>query len=623
MLQKFNERIQGIFAWLIIIVIAITFTFFGLDYYLQSRSISNVKAEVNNQKITKESFENAYRRARAQRDSAPISAKEEKQFQKIVLNRLIENKLIAHAARISGFEVGAAQANATILAIPQFQEEGSFSPERYKLALSGALYTPETFKNEVRQGMLLNQLRFAFIGTSFVLPKEVKQFIRLFMQTRNYQYLTIPNTLFKNQITVSENEIKTYYENHPKEFMTKEKVSLNYIRLSMNKIASKVSIPDEELKAYYDENQQNYQTPAKWLVSHILFAVPKNASKEEKESIQKKAETVYNKLKKKPDLFNKWVEKYSDDKLSAANNGKLPWLTAGQTEYDKALMDLTKAGELSSPIKTKHGYEIFKVLDYQPAKIKPFSEVKEKIKKQRVLQHAQSEYSRALDELSDLSYQNPDSLKEVAKILNLNIETTKPFSRKGGDSAISQNKKIIDSAYSHDVLELGNNSDPIQISDDEVVVIRVRDHLKPTQIPLQEAKNTIRQKLLNQKAIEKTKTLGKALVQSSAEQEKQLVKKYQLKWKKVAKASRDTDKVDADINELAFDLSKSGEQKGRLLERGNYVIVKLTSINDGSMEQLDKEQQKSIRQQIAASYGMKSYELYVNGLLEKAEIKHY
>ena len=43
MLQKLNERIQGVVAWLVIILIAITFTLFGVDYYLQSHQTSNAK----------------------------------------------------------------------------------------------------------------------------------------------------------------------------------------------------------------------------------------------------------------------------------------------------------------------------------------------------------------------------------------------------------------------------------------------------------------------------------------------------------------------------------------------------------------------------------------------------
>ena len=44
--------------------------------------------------------------------------------------------------------------------------------------------------------MLLNQQRFAFMGSSFALPDEIKRFVRLYMQTRDYDYLTVPAISF-------------------------------------------------------------------------------------------------------------------------------------------------------------------------------------------------------------------------------------------------------------------------------------------------------------------------------------------------------------------------------------------------------------------------------------------
>ena len=51
MLQKLNERIQGLVAWIIIILVAITFTLFGVDYYLQVAPVAAATAShqtVNN-----------------------------------------------------------------------------------------------------------------------------------------------------------------------------------------------------------------------------------------------------------------------------------------------------------------------------------------------------------------------------------------------------------------------------------------------------------------------------------------------------------------------------------------------------------------------------------------------
>ncbi len=624
MLQKLNERIQGVIAWLVIVLIAITFTLFGVDYYLQSHQTSNAKVIVNDQPITLQAFDSNYRRTRAQQDIAQMTAADEKNLQNQVLNQMITNEVSLQAAHKYGFEVTVDQANAAIVNIPQFQQDGHFSSERYQQALSGALFTPESFQNEVKQGMLLNQQRFAFMGNSFALPDEIKRFVRLYMQTRNYDYMTVSSARFMDQIKVSDEDVNAYYQAHSKEFMSPEQVSIDYVTLSMHDIKANLKVTDEDIKRYYEENKSNYLTPAQWQVAHILFAVPSDASKDEIDEAQKKADAAYTQLQEDPKKFEHLVSTVSDDKLSVADKGVLPWITAGQSQFEKELSDLTEPGQISSPIRTKHGFEIYKVLSYKPVTTKSLAQVSSTIKEQLLTDIAQSHYAQALEQLTDLSYQSPDSLSPVSEALKINVKTTEPFSRLGGKAPITKNKLVINSAFSHDVLELSNNSDPIQLDNDSVVVIRVNKHLPSKKQTLAEVHDQIANKLLKQRADAQAKEIGNALLNPvEDERQKELMAANQLEWKSVVESSRDSDKSEALINDLAFNLLRPESRDGVILENGDYVVVKLTKINAGKLSSLDKEQQDSLIQQIESSYGMMDYDLYVNNLLKHAKIEKH
>ncbi|WED42330.1 SurA N-terminal domain-containing protein [Legionella cardiaca] len=625
MLQKLNERIQGLVAWIVIILIAVTFTLFGVDYYMQSHQASDAAVEVNGQSISKQAFEVNYRRARQQRDAAQMTAGGEKALKKEVLEDMIVNEVSVQAARKNGFEVSVEQANAAILSIPQFQEDGHFSAERYQQALTGAMFTPESFQKEVRQGMLLNQQRFAFMGSAFALPNEIKRFVKLYMQTRDYDYLQIPAANFIKDSQVSDEAIAEYYKQHEKEFIAPEKVSIDYVRLSMQQLREGIAVSDDELKRYYDENQSNFLTPAQWQVSHILFAVPQDASEQIQDEIKQKAEEAYQTLKNNPAQFSEWVKTKSDDKLSIANDGVLPWMVAGQTEFDKELATLTTPGEISPPIKSTHGYEIFKLLAYKPAALKPLTEVQTDIKEQLLGELSQTKYAQALEQLSDLSYQSPDSLEPVADALKLTINKTTPFSRRGGKDELTKNKEIVNAAFSHDVLELGNNSEPVQIDNDSVIVLRVNKHYPAAEKPLADVKSYIAKKLALRDAEQKAKQLGTTLLSSKTNEEarEKLLQENQLQWRQVAQATRDTDKADSAVNDLAFGLARTDSKNGRSLKNGDFVIVHLKKINNGQFKSLDKEQQASIAQQIESSYGVMDYDLYVNGLLSKATINRH
>ena len=624
MLQKLNERIQGVIAWIVIILIAITFTLFGVEYYMQSHQASDAEVSVNGQPISKHAIEVSYRRARQQRDPSQITAASELALKKQVLADMIKNKVVLQAAKAAGFGVSSEQANAAILSIPQFQQDGHFSQERYRQALSVAMFTAQTFQDEVRQGMLLNQQRFAFIGSAFALPAEIERFVRLYMQTRNYTYLTIPASLFLKDSKVSEEAIQAYYQKNQKEFLAPEKVSIDFVRLSMKQLKDQVKIDESEIKRYYDENQNSYQTPAQWQVAHILFAFPPNASDETQSQVKQKAEEAFKTLQNNPMKFDELVKTSSDDKLSLAKGGLLPWLVAGHSDFDKALANLTEPGQISAPVKSSHGYEVFKLVAFKPATLKPLSQVEGEIKEQLLVDLIQAQYARTLEKLGDLSYQTPDSLEPVADALKLPIEHSKPFSRQGNADALTKNKQVLSAAFSHDVLDLGNNSEPVQLNNDTVLVLRVNKHIPATEKPLTEVKDYIAKKLALEEAQKRAQKLGTELLSDKKDenQQRNLIQANQLQWREVEKATRDTDKVESTINDLAFTLPRPNSRDGRSLSSGDYVIVRLKEINDGQLGALDKEQQASLAQQIEASYGVMDYDLYVNNLISKAKIEN-
>ncbi|STX52282.1 peptidyl-prolyl cis-trans isomerase D [Legionella busanensis] len=623
MLQKLNERIQGVIAWVVIILIAVTFTLFGLDYYMQSRHVSDAEVSVNGEPISKQAFEVNYRRARQQRDPAQITAASEAALKKQVLDNMVANEVSLQAAKTNGFDVSLAQADAAIVSIPQFQQDGRFSAERYQLALNGAMFTPASFQKEVRQGMLLNQQRFAFIGSAFAIPAEIKRFVKLYMQTRDYDYLQIPASSFIDKKDITDDQIASYYEKNPEQFIAPEKVTVDYIRLSAQKLRENIAVSDEDIKRYYNENKNNFLNPAQWRVAHILFAFPKDADEEAQTEVKQKAQDAYQALQNNPTQFSQWVKTMSSDKLSAMNNGELPWIVAGKTEFDKALSNLTQPGQISEPFKTSHGYEIFKLVAYKPAKLKPLVSVSNEIAEQLKTEMAQTKFAQLMEQLTDLSYQTPDSLASVAEELKLPIEKTGPFSREGGQTELTKNKNVINAAFSHDVLALGNNSEPIQLDNDSVVVVRVDKHIPASKKSLAEVKEVIINKLALQRAEKKAQELGSSLLveNKSDNASVQPLDTKQFVWHEVAQATRDTDKADTMINDLAFSLPKPDSKEGRRLINGDYVIVRLKKINDGQYNSLDKEQRSSLAQQIEASYGLMEYDLYINNLIKQAKIE--
>ena len=101
--------------------------------------------------------------------------------------------------------------------------------------------------------------------------------------------------------------------------------------------------------------------------------------------------------------------------------------------------------------RSKHGFEIFKLMAYQPATVKSFEEVKPHIVEQLKADKVQNLYARRLEKLTELSYQTPESLDLAANETGLKVKSTELFTKNGGDEPLTKNPEVIQAAFSHGV----------------------------------------------------------------------------------------------------------------------------------------------------------------------------
>jgi peptidyl-prolyl cis-trans isomerase D len=631
MLQKIHERVQGVIAWILIILIAITFMLFGLNYYLESHASSDVQAEVNGTKISKLDFSHSYQRLKrqAEEQANDLTLQQEKALKKRALKQLIFTQVVLQGADSSGYLINRQQAEQALLQIPQFQENGQFSAERFQQTLSAALYTPAVFMTKIQEGLLINQQRFAFAGTVFLLPQEINQLMSLAKQTRNVDYLIIPKKVFVPNVKVSESELKHYYEKNKVQFKVPEQIKIDYIAVSMKKVLSETTISSNALKHYYQDNLDAYTQPAKWRWAQILVRVPADATKTITDKAQKKA-LVIEKMLQKSLSFSKVAKENSEDVLSASKGGLMPWSPelSIKTEILSVLKNL-KDKEISAPIKTQYGYEIIQRVGYQAEKQVPFDTVKQQIMDILKMEKAQETFSELGDDLTNLSYQNPSSLIETSKTLGLPIETSELFTRKGLSSGIVANKAIVQSAFSDEVLRDGNNSALIAVGDDLMVVLRVNEHKPLSFKPFDAVQETVRRQMIQEKASIFARQYGKKLLKAfkkNPDHSKILedVKKYGLVWITQKNVPRDDVTLKPEILSALFNMPPVASHEvhfsGVSLDDGDYAVLKLTHVKPGSVESLDQEEQKMVEDEVEAAFGIIDYNLYVEGLMHKAKI---
>ncbi len=150
-------------------------------------------------------------------------------------------------------------------------------------------------------------------------------------------------------------------------------------------LEGKVSVSDEEIKKYYEAHKDEFKAEESVKASHILIRVPEGADEKAWKEAKKKAEMIRKKLLKGED-FAKLAKEYSEDPGSKNRGGDLGYFSKGRMipEFEKAAFSLKK-GEISEPVKTSFGYHIIKVEDKKAAGQLSLDEVKDEIRK-RLLQ---------------------------------------------------------------------------------------------------------------------------------------------------------------------------------------------------------------------------------------------
>ena len=162
-------------------------------------------------------------------------------------------------------------------------------------------------------------------------------------------------------------------------------------------IAQKITVSDDEVKQYYDSHKDEFKTQEMVKARHILVRVENAASEDEKKKAKDKAEMYLKKIKDGED-FAKMAAEVSDDPGSKAKGGDLGFFPKGRMvkSFEDAAFAL-KPGETSGIVETQFGFHIIKVEDKKEPTIESFDAVKERIKQKLAQDRTRKELTDFID----------------------------------------------------------------------------------------------------------------------------------------------------------------------------------------------------------------------------------
>lgn len=612
MMESLRAHAKGWLGKVIVIGISLTFALFGLQSYTGGSGSETPLAMVGDTEIYQGDVNNEYQQRVAQLktqfgDRYQEGMFNEQTLKNEALNRLVQEQLILQTVESEGYNASDKVVLEQIGQIEAFHKAGSFDKDLYTQLLSARGMNSASFIYNVKVGMKRDQFVRGIIDTTLVDDYQINDFVKLNNQMRDIKIMTLPVSSVIETVKVDEAAMLDYHQKNEAFFKTKEQVSIEYVELKLANLIAEVKPTEDELVAFYESEKESFSEGGERRASHILFEASDDASEDVIDAKRKLAESVLVRLEAGED-FAVLAKEFSEDVGSAGEGGDLGVIETGLLDaaFENALNTLLE-GEISAVTRTPYGFHIIKLTKLKSTVVKTYEVAKADVKKAFEKQLAGEKFYQLGEQLSELSFETPESLNSLVDQLGLITKSLPAFTRNIG-TEIASNKQVRDAAFSEDVL-VGNNSEVIEVTPDHLVVLRVTNH-KPEAIqPLEDVraavelsvKQSAASKLLNEKAASLIAEL------SSGKTLKSVAEKNKFTISDIGPVRRNDRNVPVDVLRNAFSMSHPAENTPEYklvqLAVGDAVIIELNKVADGDIADAKESDIEAVRGLLARMQG--------------------
>ncbi|MFK8011333.1 MAG: SurA N-terminal domain-containing protein [Marinicellaceae bacterium] len=611
MLRDIKQKSNGLGAKIVMGILIIAFAFWGVSGSLLSPNIDSA-ATVNGEKISVAKFNQA---AQAQRnrmtsqfgDNIGSEFFESENFKRSVMNQIIDVELLKQTAEKFDYDVSPETIKNYIEQSEGLQIDGKFSKEAYANYLAQVGKSAELLQREIKQEIKGSALPIMVNQTAFSLNLEIENQYKLSKQTRSFEYLQLSIADYLDTIEVTEEEINNHFKEFGNDYMTEEQVAVNYIELSNDILMTTIDISDDDIQEFYDIKKENLATPEKRLTQHILL--PVNG---DEETVKVEIDKVAERLNAGED-FAALAKEVSQDPGSANTGGDLGWVAPGDMvdAFDEKLFSMSE-GEISEPVLSSFGYHIIKLSEIKEPAIPPLEEIKDSLIEEIKDERANDRFLQVASQLDESIVDADNVLELAAETSGLTMQATELFAN-GRGLGIAANPEFSSVAFS-DLIKLDNEiSEMIDLGDNHIAYIQIKEHILPVTKPLEEVSESIKNKIKSEKAID--------IIREEANKYVELINSGEKSMQEIATELEKTVAIADNIERVGSDQPfnlVSNVFKLKLNEENNDVtfvesnnsdlaLVKLNAVSVADVSSLSEEEKNNIASQIERT--VSSYEI--------------
>ena len=614
MLQDIRDNAQGTIAKVIIGLLIISLSIWGMDAIVGGFSGEPEVATVNGDSITEREFLRTVQLETQQRlmqmDSPDPSMLDEDQIRRDVLESLIQERVLTLDAQAQGLELSDADIDALITQMPQFQVDGQFNRDRFVATVRNVGMGVGEFRENMRKNYVVNQIRASIAQTGIVASENAAQLLRIQNQTRDFRVLTVSADSLSEQITVTEEEIQSFYDDNADQFREPEQVNAAYITLSLGALADVIEISEEDLRAFYGERAEEYAREER-RAAHILIEDGSDAEATIA-SIQERLEAG--------ESFSDLAEEFSADTVSARDGGDLGY--AGRGVYDEAFENALFAledGEVSGPVETSFGIHLIRLEGVRRSDVPSFESLRDELRDELARSRASERFAEVRAQLADAAYA-ADDLAGPAAELGLDVREVDGVTREGG-AAPFDHAGLVRQLFSDDVLQGGFNTELIDVGDNASVVARVREYLEPRQRELADVRDDIAAMLEARKTRQVLEArVDELMAALEAGEDPESLNAGD--WQRFENQGRDGANLSRFVVQRAFAMPRPDEgnpSMAKAVGQREAAIILVDAVNEGAVD-TDGAEYQQLRQFLTQLEGQREYMAYQQYLRNTAEV---
>ena len=526
MFDFFRNNMKFLMGLLMLLIIP-SFVLFGIEGYSRFRESADVVAKIGKVEITRQEWEAAHRnevdRMAASMPGIDRSILESEQARLGTLERMVNDRVLALAAQDAHMVASDQRLARELTQDPNIaslrKADGTLDAERYRELLRAQGMTPEMFEANVRADIARRQIAQGVSASGFATAGAAEPALRAYFERREVQVAHFQPRDFAASVKVTDADVQSYYQDNQAQFQAPDQVDLEYLVLDLDAVARNIRLSEEDLRAYYEQNNAALSQQEQRRARHILLTVDPKATAEQKAAVKAQAQALLDEVKKSPNKFAEVAKAKSQDPGSAANGGDLDFFARGAMvkPFEDAVFVLEK-GQISELVESEFGFHIIQLTDVRRPAPQPFEGVRAKLEDELKRQQAQRRFAEFAEDFSNLVYENGDSLNPAAQKLGLTIRKAQGVLRNGafasGKDAVLASPRLMAAVFSEDALGKKTNTEAIETGTNQMVAARVVAHRPAHTLALDEVKDRVRERLVQQKALELAKAEGKAKLEA-------------------------------------------------------------------------------------------------------------